>query len=328
MEKWEEPEQVIEPMVELLKEEIVTRNFTQMILGPTRYWKDKTPSLIDQCWVNDPGRVSNIKNTVRGTADHNMISICYRMAGKVSSPHETISRDWNKLEESELVRRISLVNWDSVFGTNDLDVANYEFQMKFLEVLDNLAPMRWTQARSKRSRWISEETKRKMTERDAVRCSAVASSRAEEWDRYRDLRNQVNKDVKNDRKEHLENIYKELENKNDAKGLFRMAKNMTGWKTGGAPEGFLLNGRMVRNPREMAETQMTSFREKVKDIIEKLPDAIGDPLETLKLALQRWEGTNRIVELAFQPVGRDTVVKLLKNLGNGHAYGHDGLDGH
>ena len=159
LEKWDDPEQLVEPMVDLLKEEIITRNFFQMVQGPTWHWKDRTPSLIDQCWVNDPGRVTNVRNTVRSTADHNMISICFKMAGKVTSPLENVSRDWNKLEENELKRRMSLVNWELVFKSDNLDVANWEFQSKFLEILNNLAPMRRTQSRAKVTKWVSAETK-------------------------------------------------------------------------------------------------------------------------------------------------------------------------
>ena len=70
-----------------------------------------------------------------------------------------------------------------------------------------------------------------------------------------------------------------------------MAKNMAGWKQGGTPEGFLLEGRMTRNPRKMAQAQMDAFENKVKDIIGKLPAPVGDPLQTLRLAMERWQGS-------------------------------------
>ena len=40
-------EQILENMVDRLKDEIMTRNFVQVITGPTRFWKDVQPSLID-----------------------------------------------------------------------------------------------------------------------------------------------------------------------------------------------------------------------------------------------------------------------------------------
>ena len=61
-----------------------------------------------------------------------------------------------------------------------------------------------------------------------------------------------------------------------------MVKNLAGWKAGGTPEAFLVNGRLTRNPREMVEIHMSAFREKVRNIVNKLPGPTGDPMETLQ----------------------------------------------
>ena len=63
--KWNELEQVVEPLVELVNEEIITCNFSQLIQRPTRFWRDRAPSLLDQCWSNDPARISNVRNISR-----------------------------------------------------------------------------------------------------------------------------------------------------------------------------------------------------------------------------------------------------------------------
>ena len=50
--KWNNPEQGYENMVNYVKDEIVTMNFSQVIRGPTRFWVNAALSLVDQCWVN------------------------------------------------------------------------------------------------------------------------------------------------------------------------------------------------------------------------------------------------------------------------------------
>ena len=57
--KWEAPEQILENMVEIVKDEIMTRNISQVITGPTRFWKGTAPSLIDHCWTNCVDKILN-----------------------------------------------------------------------------------------------------------------------------------------------------------------------------------------------------------------------------------------------------------------------------
>ena len=325
--KWDEPEFLIQPMVDLINEEIITQNFSQMIQGPTRFWKDKSPSLLDQCWSNDPARISNIRNIPRGTADHNVVAISFRMAGKVTSSMETVTRDWANFEKLEFKRRMALADWGPVFLTENVNIANWEFLQIYLQILDELAPKKRFQPRNKISKWVSPQTKRKMVERDSWRQRAVESSREEDWAKYRETRNQVTRDLRTDRRDHKEKVYRELQEKKDSKGLYRMIKNLAGWKSGGTPEAFLLNGRMTRNPREMAEIQASAFSDKVKNLLNKMPPPTGDPMEILTRAIQRWEGWRNVPELGIQPVGRQEIVELLKKLGTSHSFGHDGMDG-
>ena len=174
--KWNNPDQGIEDMVEILNEEIITRNFQQLIQGATRFWINKEPSLIDQVWSNSPQRISEIKNFTRGTADHNVICVSHRLKGKITTSQESISRNWNNFEEKEFKRQISLENWNPVLESESLEEANFFFQEQFLRILDKLAPLRRNQPRRRISGWISNATKDKMTRRDVQRDAAVISN--------------------------------------------------------------------------------------------------------------------------------------------------------
>ena len=43
--KWDDPDPGMENMIEKLKSEITTRNFSQVVQGPTRFWNGARPSL-------------------------------------------------------------------------------------------------------------------------------------------------------------------------------------------------------------------------------------------------------------------------------------------
>ena len=85
---------------------------------------------------------------------------------------------------------------------------------------------------------------------------------------------------------------------------------------------------MTRNPREMAEIQISAFSDKVRNLLDKMPPPTGDPMEILTRAVRRDGKVGEDVpEFEIQPVGRQVIVELLRKLGTSHAYGHDGMDG-
>ena len=186
---WNDPEQAHINMVEKTKDEISTRNFIQVVKGATRFCRDTRPSLLDHIWVNTPGKVSGIKNNTRGTADHNNIAANYRLNGTITSNIVRKGRDRRNYNEEELKRRTNLTSWNSVFDSNNVDTACFEFESKFVDILDDLAPIKTVQTRNRRCDWISPTTKQLMKDRDHTRDKAVASNQLEDWTQYRKLKN-------------------------------------------------------------------------------------------------------------------------------------------
>ena len=113
--KWETPDQILENMVETVKTEIMTRNISQVINGPTRFWNGKAPSLIDHCWSNCVEKIYNIKNISRSTADHNVIGINFKMKGKIISSQEIKGRDRRNWSVEEFKRQLNIMSWETVF---------------------------------------------------------------------------------------------------------------------------------------------------------------------------------------------------------------------
>ena len=269
--KLNNPDPGMENMTEMLKTEITTRNFTQVIQGPTRFWSGARPSQIDQCWSNNSRKISNVKNLTRGTADHNVVAITYRVKGNLSNHLETIGRDRTKFSTSEFKRLMALQNWTEIFNAQNVDVAVCILEEKLRAVMDKLAPMKKFQSRRKQNYWISNDTKTLMTARDNMRDSAVQSGSHDEWSEYRRLRNLCNKCVKKDRGQNLKKHFERLHLKNDTKGIYNLAKQKMGWKKAGTPVAFFINGEKVTSPKMMAEIQINVFHEKVRKLIEKLP---------------------------------------------------------
>ena len=79
--KWGAPDQINEEMVNLMKEEIQTLNFQQLVNGATRFWPSKADSLIDHFWTNRPDRILSVRNIPRAAADHNAIEVTIKNQG-------------------------------------------------------------------------------------------------------------------------------------------------------------------------------------------------------------------------------------------------------
>ena len=51
-------------------------------------------SLVDQVWINRPQRIVSHQNEVRGSSDHNLISILVRTKDRLVASQEVRKRSW------------------------------------------------------------------------------------------------------------------------------------------------------------------------------------------------------------------------------------------
>ena len=73
-------------MVNMIKNEIETIGFEQIVTGATRFWPGKSDSLIDHCWTNCQDKILSNQNVRNGTADHNSIEIVQKVKAKIGAP--------------------------------------------------------------------------------------------------------------------------------------------------------------------------------------------------------------------------------------------------
>ena len=75
--------------------------------------------------------------------------------------------------------------------SEDLEESVNILSNKLTKILDNMAPIKTFQVRSKYAPWLSNETKSKMKERDQAQKMAAESKSPEYWKKYKHLRNIV-----------------------------------------------------------------------------------------------------------------------------------------
>ena len=73
------------------------------------------------------------------------------------------------------------------------------FNLKLNGILDRLAPVKTIQVRKNYAPWLSPATKQLMNDRDIAQNRASVTNLTKDWEHYRQLRNQVNKNLKSEK---------------------------------------------------------------------------------------------------------------------------------
>ena len=122
--------------------------------------------------------------------------------------------------------------------------------------------------------------------------------------------------------------FKDLENDHNISDMYKLTRNQLGWKKGGGtPNSFLMEGKRISAPAEMANIQLETFNKKLKKLKDGLPRMETEPTAALRLALQNWgiraDARN---EFEIKEVTLSQTSALIKKLGNSRTYGNDELD--
>ena len=152
--KWQDPEQHLIKMVERTQDTIEMAGFNQLITKITRCWRDQNDSLLDHIWVNCNNIVINHFNVSRGESDHNLIGININTKDIPLGGKNMVKRKWRNFNEKRCIKKFSEMDWSSIQGEEDPNVANALPEEKILSIMESEAPMGTTQKRTKYVNWI------------------------------------------------------------------------------------------------------------------------------------------------------------------------------
>ena len=267
-------------------------------------------------------------NTVqeRGSSDHNFISVTIRTKNKLSQGQESYRRVWKNFDPVRFRARISNIDWSPLYESRNIDVINDFFVNKVSEALNAEAPFKFIQNRRNHCNWLTDEIQAQMRDRDRRRQIARDTDDFEDWINYRKARNDCSKALIRRKNEYFKNIFEALSLENDAKNIYRTAKNLMGWSAPKQPKMFLINGTLYRKPLEMANILLDFYNSKIESLGRALEKRGRDPLRFLDRALAQWEGTGGIKTFTIRQISRSETLELIRKLGNSTAHGRDGID--
>ena len=183
--QWDNLEYEHHDMVEAIRDNIETLGFAQLVKGPTRFWVNSRPSLIDHAWTNDTEAVTSCRNIFRPVADHNAVETIIKLKGKNKSKTEILKRKWTKLDIETFKLELNLVNWDQIYEIENVDLAYNFMEENLRRILDNQIPVTKIQPNGAGKTWIKDATKELIKQRDNLKLLAHNTNNQQDWYNYR-----------------------------------------------------------------------------------------------------------------------------------------------
>ncbi len=193
-------------------------NLEQLITKPTRIMPD-SQTLIDHIWCNNNSQFAHRGCLDIGLGDHCLIFISHKRAKPSRAREVRYIRSYRHFCAEAFTADMAMIDWDTVYNEQDVNIATEIFQTLLLDVIDKHLPMKRIRCRINSAPWVTPEFFGLIDRREywARQC------RLHPCDLYFDLKKASQRSVQR-LKNHLKSEYikQPLErNKNDPKKLWR-----------------------------------------------------------------------------------------------------------
>ena len=207
---------------------------------------------------------------------------------------------------------IAALDWTTFYQTSDLDILNSIFEENVLSVLDAAAPVKTVQRRKRYRNWVSQEMKAKMKQRDELRNKARDSNRMEDWQSYRNARNECVQGLRVCKQQFHQKLFEQMEQEKTTRGLYSLTKELCGVKSGGTPQQFISEGKIIMK--------------KVNGLLRNIPPSNRNPHRNLDRALENWLHKDTHPVFKFREITLQETVALISSMSESTALGHDLMD--
>ena len=302
------------PLIELLFERIIPLGVSQQILTSTHL-----ESCLDHIYTNNADKLFHVSAQRNGGSDHKLVH-AIRCSESVDKNIRYVTKRCYKNFDSEAFKlAIRHVSWFDVYMCEDVNLATELFTRKLTEVLDSFAPVRTIQLRKNYVPWLKENTKQLMEQRNLAQQIAISTKNPERQREYKNLRNRVTNMIRSDKRSwevtKLDNLA------NSPSNLRRNIKGILNWKSSGPPNQLFYKGKIVNKPGDIASCMNEFFIDKIKNLQNRLPSNLGDPLEYARQLM-----SSRTSILTLKPVYPEEVGKIVRSLNNSNSTGLDNID--
>ena len=308
----------VKPLVNDLFSNIFPLGVSQMVNSPTRYWPGQPPSGLDHLYTNRPNKLSEVFSEHAGS-DHKLIKVTRSAKSIARNSRYVRKRCYRDFDERKFREEVSRLSWHELYLCEDVEQAVYILTSSLNTILDQLAPVKTVQVRTRYAPWLSSETKAIIKERDAAQIHASGTQDPDDWRLYKNLRNTITRRMKKEKasweKQRLDHA------QNSSTNLWKNIKGWLNWKASGPPTQLFADGSLISSPKALATTMNRYFISKVDRLRQGIPRNNSDPLKVLRKTM-----ADRSCSFHFKPVHPDNILEIIKGLRNSKATGLDYID--
>ena len=145
--QWSDQNYRSKKLVQMMKDEIETMGFCQLIGKITRSWPGVPSSIVDHIWTDSPDSVMSHSNVLRTSSDHNVISTVVRTKNRRMHLHDVTRRDRKLFDINRYRDKIKAIDWSDLFASQDINIINDIFVTKVGAILEEEAPLKTFQNR-------------------------------------------------------------------------------------------------------------------------------------------------------------------------------------
>ena len=207
--------------------------------------------------------------------------------------------------------------------TQDIETAADVFTEVFTQVLEKHAPLKIIQNRNNYVPYISKDLNVQRSERNFLKQKAAETGHAEDYRKYKQLRNEVTMRLKTAKSDYYADKFKD-DNMN-SKEIWSQAYQVLGKNRSEFPSQMMFGTKLLSKPLEIADAMNNFFVEKISKLKEG-PVNNEDPIRELRSFL----GKRKIPEhgFKFRELEDGDVLKLIKRLKGKKSSGLDWICGY
>ena len=288
---------------------------SQLIKEATRVTMT-TSSLIDHIVTNTPEKISDSGVIHTGISDHSLVFAIRKISVTKNRENIVETRNMKNFDDKKFIEDLMQQHWENVYFFAEDPNTKWEIWKKlFLEVLDKHAPLQQKKIRAKRIPWITSPIKELIINtRGKLKRKAIITNLECDWENYKRIRNRVNIELKNAKKEYYSTRI--ADEGNNPKKAWKTINNLLGRKNKQTVVNELkLGDNSLTNPKDIAEG-FNDYFSSIGPNLANQNDNTNFDFETYVMKVES-EFT------AFQPVTINQVYKLLTGLPSNKATGDD-----
>ena len=240
----------LRPLTQALFTNILPQGVTQLVTCATRAERGVPITGLDHLYTNRPNKLSEVKTEFTGMSDHKIVLVRKFTKDMKKTERYTTKRTFKHFQPDHFQAAVrTMPELETCLSSTCPSVAARLLTTGISKVLDSMAPVRTFQNRKNYTPYLTKETEALQSAARTAQEKSVSSGNLEDWRQYRALRNQKNRSVQNDEGEWQR---MKLSSTNNPSDMWKAAKGMLGWSSGGPPTQLYHLGTYISSPAGLA----------------------------------------------------------------------------